>query len=81
MATVVNAFDSPQVQSAVYDMLIEALDTKLEADGLGRAVTSDGHPSLPPTTTNGELTHELIEGDSIHAEQPRRTSRSATTVF
>jgi len=32
MASVVNAFDSPQVQSAVYDVLMDALNTKLETE-------------------------------------------------
>lgn len=82
MASVVNAFAAPQVQSAVYDMLMDALNTKLETEGLGL----DAVDKRPPLTqrrspANGELTHELVEGESIHAEQPRSMTKSATTVF
>lgn len=80
MASVVNTFDSPQVQAAVYELLIEALDVKLDADGMGRdAIPSDGPPTS--SVSAGELTHDLIEGESIHADQPRRQSRNTATVF
>lgn len=86
MASVVNAFDSPQVQTSVYEVLMEALDTKLEIEGLGRSsvehraslAASLAHVVAPGS---GELTHELVEGDSIHAEQPRKLVKSASTVF
>ena len=82
MASVVNAFDSPQVQSAVYDVLMDALNTKLETEGLGQGA-SEERPLLGQVRSqaNGELTQELLEGESIHAEQPRSMTKSATTVF
>src|SRR5579871_235767 len=76
MASVVNAFDSPQVQSAVYQMLMEALDTKLDAEGMGRALPTD-QQTITPLPTNGELTHELIEGDSIHADHRKQVRATA----
>lgn len=82
MASVVNAFDSAQVQNSVYEVLMDALDTKLEIEGLGRGTTGD-RSSLAQaiTTSNGDLTHELVEGDSIHADQPRKLTKSASSVF
>src|SRR5262245_53093221 len=82
MASVVNAFDSPQVQNSVYELLIDALDSKLENEGLGRGAADD----RPPLThvmpaTNGELTHDLVEGESIHADPSRKVTKSNSTVF
>lgn len=82
MASVVNAFDSPQVQNSVYEILINALDTKLDTEGLGRvAISKDRATADGPPASNGELTHELIEGESIHADQPRKLTKSTSTVF
>lgn len=82
MASVVNTFESPQVQSAVYEVLMDALNTKLETEGLGLDVSGE-RPALTQARplSNGELAQDLIEGDSIHAEQPRSMTKSATTVF
>lgn len=82
MASVVNAFDSPQVQTSVYETLMEALNTKLEIEGLGRS-SVEHRASLAQVVApgSGELTHELVEGDSIHADQPRKLVKSASTVF
>ena len=82
MASVVNAFDSPQVQSAVYDVLMDALNTKLETEGLGLGAAED-RPLLSQVRAqaSSELTQDLVEGESIHAEQPRSMTKSATTVF
>ena len=83
MASVVNAFDSPQVQTSVYEVLMDALDSKLEIEGLGRGNSTEPRSSLAQVAASGsgELTHELVEGDSIHAEQPRKLIKSASTVF
>jgi hypothetical protein len=84
MASVVNAFDSPAVQTSVYEVLMEALDTKLDTEGLGRGNTAPD-ASRPLTqvmaASNGELTHDLVEGDSIHADQNRKLTKSATSVL
>lgn len=79
MASVVNAFQSPQVQASVYEMLMEALDTKLEAEGLGRG--DQAAPALSASQSNPELTHELVEGESIHSEPQRRNFKATATVF
>ena len=84
MATVVNAFDSPAVQNSVYETLMEALDTKLETEGLGRdsAAPEERRPlSHVMASSGGELTHDLVEGDSIHADQSRKLTKAANTVF
>lgn len=82
MASVVNAFDSPNVQSSVYEVLMEALDNKLELEGLG-AGQPDGRLPLSQViaASNGEITHDLVEGESIHSEQSRKITKSASTVF
>lgn len=76
MASVVNSFDSPHVQAAVYTTLMEALDTKLNTEGLGRDIASE-----PLVASSSELTHELIEGESIHADAVRHQLRVPATVF
>lgn len=81
MASVVNSFSSPQVQMAVYGMLMEALDSKLAAEGLGRAMSLDKPLPMPLVAPNGDITHDLIEGDSIHSEQSLKQSRTPATVF
>jgi len=84
MASVVNAFNSPQVQSAVYEMLMEALDSKLENEGMARVTRGeDDSRSLTQasSTSSVELAHELVQGDSIHAEGDRKATKSAATVF
>ena len=84
MASVVNAFNSAEVQNSVYEVLMDALDTKLDTEGLGRDEAAPGE-RRPLTqvlsTSSGELTHELVEGESIHADQNRKQSKSTTTVF
>lgn len=82
MASVVNAFDSAQVQNSVYEVLMEALDCKLQNEGLGQN-SMDDRPALvhAPPLSNGSLAHDLVEGESIHADQPRKLSKSASSVF
>lgn len=80
MASVVNAFECPGVQAAVYDVLMEALNSKLDAEGLGRGEVAA--TTLMAPTSSGEVTHDLIEGDSIHSEASRKTTKAAAaTVF
>ena len=83
MASVVNAFASPQVQNSVYEILMDALDSKLENEGLGRSIAAEDRPPLTHVipASNGDLTHELVDGESIHADQPRKLTKSASTVF
>ena len=66
----------------VYDVLMDALNTKLETEGLGLGAAED-RPLLSQVRAqaSSELTQDLVEGESIHAEQPRSMTKSATTVF
>ncbi len=70
MASVVNSFQSEQVQLAVFDRLISALDEKAELSETppvsksSRAV--NGREGKAASAE--EIEHDLVEGDSIHAE-------------
>ena len=61
MASVVNTFQSPDVQLAVYRTLIDAL-LEATADEAGSSVSIKTHKSR---TKPGEL--DLVEGDNIHS--------------
>ena len=83
MASVVNTFESPQVQNAVYDKLMEALEGKLQSEGIGSPSSRDLKRFTPvagAAVAGGEIAHELIEGDSIHGDSGRG-SIAASTVF
>ncbi len=91
MASVVNTFESPQVQNAVYETLMEALEGKLQSEGIGpanslpkphelkRFTPQSPAPASAPTV-GGEVAHDLVEGDSIHGDLGR-SSLAASTVF
>ena len=66
MAAVVNMFDSEQVQIAVFDRLISALDEKTEQ---APASTSKSRSKKAASNDDSEIEieHDLIEGESIHA--------------
>ena len=85
MASVVNTFESPQVQNAVYEKLMEALEGKLQSEGIGPSIGSPTARELKRYTPTavaaaGEIAHELAEGDSIHGD-PGRSSIATSTVF
>lgn len=69
IAAVVNSFQSPEVQLAVYQTLISALDDRLaEASAPVRAPVSPSYArSRPLSPSDTEIAHDLVEGDSIHA--------------
>ena len=71
MAAVVNSFNSPDVQKAVFDVLIESFEQRLASEraNLNGSATSRSprNGADKPTDDDGELTHELVEGDSIHS--------------
>ena len=83
MASVVNTFQSPQVQNAVYEKLMEALECKLQSEGIGpielAALARERKRSLPPAAPT-EVTHDLVEGDSIHGASARH-GVSGSRVF
>ena len=73
IASVVNSFQSPEVQLAVFQSLMQALDEKTEAEeaqlaavksksraskSVSRDASSDG---------DSELAYDIVEGESIHA--------------
>lgn len=72
IASVVNSFQSPEVQLAVFQSLMKALDEKTEAEeaqlaavksksrapkAVSRDVSSDG---------DSELAYDIVDGESIH---------------
>ena len=77
MASVVNTFESTQVQNSVYEKLMEALEAKLQAEGIGapgslpqardmKRLAPSGPERFTPAVPEGEIAHDLVEGDSIH---------------
>jgi len=74
MASVVNSFQSEQVQLAVFDRLISALEEKAELADSPPAARSSRSTSRTPASSAleipgaEEIEHELVEGDSIHAD-------------
>lgn len=63
MAAIVNSFESSEVQLAVFETLMDALE---ESGGLG---ATDPRVSRRPAEGLGatEVEHDLVEGDSIHS--------------
>jgi hypothetical protein len=59
---------------------MDALDSKLETEGLGRDAEDRQPLAQVLSGSNGELTHDLVEGESIHSD-PRKLSKPASTVF
>ena len=75
IASVVNSFQSPEVQLAVYQSLMQALDEKTEAEE-AQAAAKSRTPSKGKlatdreTVTSGqdsELAYDIVDGESIHA--------------
>ena len=77
MASVVNSFSSAEVQLHVYESLMAALNDKLHADGIGAPANTNASVLLrepvlrmgqsQSTSSENELAHDLVDGDSIHA--------------
>ena len=82
VASIVNSFQSQEVQRVVYDNLMEALNARLDAEmeGLGgNPVTRKATVPAPAKTAaraaltpmllnrNDDLEQEIAEGDSIHS--------------
>ncbi len=61
MASVVNSFQSEQVQIAVFDRLMSALEERAEFNE-----TSASEKPKPAAKSSEEVAHDLIEGESIH---------------
>ena len=75
IASVVNSFQSPEVQLSVYQALMQALDEKTEAEDAQAAAKSRSMSRSKPSTDrdsgasgqDGELVFDIVEGESIHA--------------
>lgn len=74
IASVVNSFQSPEVQLSVYQSLIQALDEKTEAEEAQSAAKSRSSRGKLATdresATSGhgsELAYDIVDGESIHA--------------
>ncbi len=75
MASVVNSFQSPEVQLSVYQSLMKALEEKTEAEDAQAASRARMSSRKNPATEresassnqDGELVFDLVEGESIHA--------------
>ena len=87
MASVVNTFESSQVQNSVYEKLMEALEAKLQSEGIGSMGASLSSnvlkrytPAAGAAAAGREIAHELVEGDSIHGDAGR-SSIAPSTVF
>ncbi|WP_166821894.1 hypothetical protein [Thalassoroseus pseudoceratinae] len=72
MAAVVNSFESPDVQRAVFDVLIDSFQKRLASERTSSSSTPDATP--PVRSSNGksseevaDLTHDLVDGESIHS--------------
>ena len=76
IASVVNSFQSPEVQLAVYQSLITALDEKTEAEDAQaaakvRAVSARGKSGsereVVTSSHDNDLAFDIVDGESIHA--------------
>lgn len=76
IASVVNSFQSPEVQLAVYQSLMTALDEKTDAEDAQSAAKSRSAVGRGRSTTgregaassqDSELAFDIVDGESIHA--------------
>ena len=74
IASVVNSFQSNDVQVAVYQELMKALDEKTESEEMpataSKARSSRGGKSTgrdAVSSSDTDLAYDIVEGESIHA--------------
>lgn len=73
IASVVNSFQSPEVQLAVFQSLMQALDEKTEAEEaqLAAAKSKSRAPKKVEreevSESDSELAFDIVEGESIHS--------------
>lgn len=75
IASVVNSFQSPEVQLSVYQALMQALDEKTEAEEAHAAAKSRSASrgklatdrEASTTQQDSELAYDIVDGESIHA--------------
>jgi hypothetical protein len=70
MATVVNAFSSPEVQRVVFDELLQSLNVRMEQEGVKplpfSKVQAVKQAAAQLASVEQELEHDLEHGGSIH---------------
>ncbi len=75
IASVVNSFQSPEVQLAVYQSLMTALDEKTDAEDAqaaakARITSARGKSATGRDVVTGshdsELAYDIVDGESIH---------------
>ena len=80
MATVVNAFNAPAVQEAVFQDLMQALCLRMEQEGVPPLPRKDGVRSVAElknlveqvtASSDDEIELDLVSGDSIHSVSPK----------
>lgn len=76
IASVVNSFQSPEVQLAVYQSLITALDEKTDAEDAqaaakARTTSSRGRSAterdVVTSSHDSDLAYDIVDGESIHS--------------
>lgn len=76
IASVVNSFQSPEVQLAVYQSLITALDEKTDAEDAqaaakARTASARGRSATERDVVNSsqdsDLAYDIVDGESIHS--------------
>lgn len=67
MAAIVNSFQSPDVQKAVFDSLMEALNEKLESEAAG----PDGVPASRPRVTSPAPRLHTVSNSTMSRESSR----------
>lgn len=74
MAAVVNSFQSPEVQLEAFQRLIGALEEALNVKQNGEpakllrsTASSNGRNGHGSSESDVEITHDLVDGESIHS--------------
>ncbi|MCA9028310.1 MAG: hypothetical protein KDA86_24070 [Planctomycetaceae bacterium] len=68
MAAVVNSFQSPEVQLEVYRLLVSELEEATSESSPTPSLAMSGVTnSLSGGQSEGELAHQLVDGESIHS--------------
>ena len=76
IASVVNSFQSPEVQLAVYQSLITALDEKTDAEDAqaaakARTASARGRSAterdVVTSSHDSDLAYDIVDGESIHS--------------
>ena len=64
MASIVNSFQSPDVQRAVYEHLMEALNVRMDAESPGSGAASNGRHRVSSSATRPAAVSSRVSTDS-----------------